>query len=946
MTTQASERPSTLSSLMRYGVTIASVAAAMLARYGLDPVLEDQYPFITFFLPVLVGAWVAGTRGGIVATVVGLAVAWFCFVPPRYTFALFASETWVAVLAFLIANGAIALIGGAMHEAQARSRDAEIRARRKREALRITLASIGDAVLTTDMYGKITFLNNIAEELTGWKQSEALGMSLESVFNIVSEQTRAKAENPVEKVLKVGQIVGLANHTILISKNGSECPIDDSAAPIRDESGEILGAVLVFRDIRSRRQIERAEEKAAAEQQRLMRQLQDEQERLKDALQRLGLSEQSVRREHEALRTSEERLRQAMNIGRIFAWSWNLETDEFTQTESGPSITGLESPRGAPDAWSAVHPDDVGSLRTLVDRSLENATDFAVDVRWVRPDNGKIIWLQNRAHIEKDAAGKPARIFGTSIDITERKRADAALEQKTHQLEIVTQTMAAAVTQCSRAMRYVWASSSYADWLKRRPEEIVGAAIVDVVGDHAFEQLQPYFTRVLSGEIVHYEEEVDFQGIGPRWIQCTYTPIFEPDSTVGGWVAVVVDITERRRMEEQLRELTTTLEIRVAERTAEAEARAVQLRALAAEVTNAEQRERRRVAQVLHDGLQQVLAAARMHLGAVRISPDHQSVIGLDRVESLLEQGIIQARTLVFELSPPILHDGGLIRGLEWLARHFQEQHRLAVHIDADPAGEPCDPANREFLFQCSREFLFNITKHAQTNQAWITLHQPEPGMVELKVRDHGIGCDPELARSGNGDCFGLFSIRERVSLMGGALNIRSRPAEGMELVLSVPDKPQPDTERAESPVPAIAQNDSASKVDSERQAARIRVMLADDHTLIREGICTVLAAYPDIEVVGQASDGVQAIELATQLNPDVILMDVSMPRANGVEATRRLTVVSPDVRIIGLSMHEGRDMAAAMLEAGAVDYLYKAESADKLVTAIRAAHTHVLSEY
>ncbi|MEK7328131.1 MAG: response regulator [Chloroflexota bacterium] len=112
--------------------------------------------------------------------------------------------------------------------------------------LAATLKSIGDAVIATDSSGRIKFMNPIAEALTGWTQAEGAGQELCTVFNIVSEETRAPAKNPVTRVLQEGIIVGLANHTILVTRDGEEMPIEDSAAPIRDEQGNITGVVLVF----------------------------------------------------------------------------------------------------------------------------------------------------------------------------------------------------------------------------------------------------------------------------------------------------------------------------------------------------------------------------------------------------------------------------------------------------------------------------------------------------------------------------------------------------------------------------------------------------------------------------------------------------------------------------------------------------------------------------
>ena len=137
-------------------------------------------------------------------------------------------------------------------------RRAEEVLRKQSEWLRVTLSSIGDAVISTDAHGLVSFMNGVAESLTGWTHNEAIGQALDAVFRIVNESTREGVENPAMRVLREGAIVGLANHTILIAKDGTERPIDDSAAPINDEKGYIAGCVLVFRDVTERRRAEDA----------------------------------------------------------------------------------------------------------------------------------------------------------------------------------------------------------------------------------------------------------------------------------------------------------------------------------------------------------------------------------------------------------------------------------------------------------------------------------------------------------------------------------------------------------------------------------------------------------------------------------------------------------------------------------------------------------------
>ncbi len=155
---------------------------------------------------------------------------------------------------FLVLNEKIAALDKEIRE----RRRAEQEAQEQRERLKITLASIGDAVIATDAQGCITFMNPVAQTLTGWREAEALQKPLPEVFHIINEQTRAVVENPVDKVLASGTIVGLANHTLLIAKDGVERPIDDSGAPIRDEQGQIIGVILVFRDVSERKLAEAA----------------------------------------------------------------------------------------------------------------------------------------------------------------------------------------------------------------------------------------------------------------------------------------------------------------------------------------------------------------------------------------------------------------------------------------------------------------------------------------------------------------------------------------------------------------------------------------------------------------------------------------------------------------------------------------------------------------
>ena len=234
-----------------YAVAVLALAGAVLLRWLLDPLMGDSLPLVTLFGAVAAAVWVGGFRPALLVTSVGYGACHYLFIPPRATFHFSTSDA-VGLVAYVVTCALIIGIGEAMRYAQAG-------ANTRGELLRVTLGSIGDAVITTDMHGLMTYLNPVAESLTGWTQQEALGKPLESVFRIINEQTRETVESPATRALREGIVVGLANHTLLVAKDGVERPIDDSAAPIRDERGVVSGCVLIFRDVSERRQWERRE---------------------------------------------------------------------------------------------------------------------------------------------------------------------------------------------------------------------------------------------------------------------------------------------------------------------------------------------------------------------------------------------------------------------------------------------------------------------------------------------------------------------------------------------------------------------------------------------------------------------------------------------------------------------------------------------------------------
>jgi signal transduction histidine kinase len=254
---------------------------------------------------------------------------------------------------------------------------------------------------------------------------------------------------------------------------------------------------------------------------------------------------------------------------------------------------------------------------------------------------------------------------------------------------------------------------------------------------------------------------------------------------------------ERKQAEKQLKALNETLEQRVAERTATANRRAAQLQALAAELTRTEHRERRRLAQILHDHLQQLLYAARLHLDTLRrhSADEHPPLETIDRIDAFLEECIGESRSLTVQLCPPALYEAGLASAIEWLGRYMEQTCGLSVEVVADPEVEPESEELRILLFEAARELLFNVLKHAETGRARLeTLASPD-GEVRLVVSDEGAGFTPvdlNVDKAAASSGFGLFSIRERLELLGGRMEVATAPGRGTRITISAPSRGGP----------------------------------------------------------------------------------------------------------------------------------------------------------
>jgi signal transduction histidine kinase/ActR/RegA family two-component response regulator len=378
------------------------------------------------------------------------------------------------------------------------------------------------------------------------------------------------------------------------------------------------------------------------------------------------------------------------------------------------------------------------------------------------------------------------------------------------------------------------------------------------------------------------------------------------------------------------------LEARLRAANALLESRATQLQALAAGLARAEERERQRLAAALHDHLQQLLVAVRYGLATLRphvTSAEPRRI--LKQVDDLVGQSIDASRSLAAQLSPPALSDAGLIAGLRWLATWMRATHGLSVELALDATAEPSTENLRLLLFQAVWELLLSAAKHAGADRAHISLQSIADGWLRIEIASDGHGCDPSDGSAfGCPDGVGLWRVRDRVSRVGGRLEAAGESGGNTRLVIEVPASPATESEDSG----AAAAEDRPARPKGVGATGRCRLLVADDHAMVRQGLIEILRKQEGFEAVGEAADGRQALEEARRLRPDVVVMDVSMPVMDGVEATRAITTELPEVCVIGLSMHAREDMEPPMREAGAAGYIAKDSPAEEIVAEIRRA--------
>ena len=346
------------------------------------------------------------------------------------------------------------------------------------------------------------------------------------------------------------------------------------------------------------------------------------------------------------------------------------------------------------------------------------------------------------------------------MDITDRVHAEEALRKREGLFRFIATNSPDVIFSQDRDLRYNWILNPTSPLSQ---EQVIGKTDWDLFPTEEAARLTEFKQRILDSGISIREELLISTGGVPRWYDAIYQPIFDEAQQIIGVVCYARDITERILSEQKIRSLSS-------------------------ELTRAEQAERHRISQILHDDLQQRLFAIKMQLSmlkettnADKASPDIQA--DLEQVQSWLSEAITITRDMSIDLSPIVLQGDGLTEAVTWLASRMKEQYGLHVTLDVNYDFHQYDGDLRILLFQGIRELLFNSVKHGESKQAVITMEQVD-NFGRITISDTGKGFDVAATLNDPKAAHGLLIIQDRLKLVGGNMKVTSIPGEGTRVVI------------------------------------------------------------------------------------------------------------------------------------------------------------------
>ncbi|HEY6877308.1 MAG TPA: PAS domain S-box protein [Polyangiales bacterium] len=737
---------------------------------------------------------------------------------------------------------------------------AEQRLRESERRFAVTLASIGDAVIATDAKGEITFMNPVAEALTGFSKREAAGLPLAQVFRIVNEDTRLTVEDPAAKVLRLGKTVGLANHTVLLARDGREIAIDDSGAPIIDDDGVITGVVLVFRDITQRRQAEQAE----------------------------------------LLRKSNARIELALQGSDIAMWEFELP-DGTLETAKVRGTNGWSSYGYVGDVDFASiaqnwHPEDRDRVIAAIRAYLAGETDhYELECRMRRAD-GAYRTRMVRGVATRDATGKATRFIGTSVDITERIKLEEALRASEERYRNTFEHAPAGLVHTDFENASVLrVNQTYVDMTGWSREELLGPGGMAIIHPDDRASGLERFAALANGTLTSYSTPLRlFRKDGSlMWIRLT---VSKSQDAAGGRpyaIAMVEDISERQLLQ---------LELQSAKEAAEASNRAKD----------------EFLANVSHEirtPMNAILGMTELVLDTPLDPAQRQSLVTVKSaaasllaiINDLLDFSKIEAGKMLLDPSEfqlrPLL--GDTLRALA--VRAQRKGLALSSEVASEVPTVLVGDAGR--VRQVLVNLVGNAIKFTEEGDVRVEVscdaQTPVDVQLHVSVRDTGIGIpedrqasifrafeqeDMSTTRRYGGTGLGLTIAARLVEMMGGTLKVESMVGRGSTFSFAVrfpygeaalPSSPEP------APAAPVADEQPSWAGLAPTPMVPLRVLVAEDNPFNSLLLQNLLSSRG--HAVRMANDGAEALGYAKSGGFDLLLLDLHMPERDGFEVIEAL---------------------------------------------------------
>jgi PAS domain S-box-containing protein len=849
-----------------YAIAMTAVLGALTLRWLLDPFLGDALPLVTLYGAVAIAVWIGGVPPSVLAAVLGYLGATYLFVEPRNTFTQGGAGTVVGAAAYFFTCSLIIGFCEAMRRARRR---AEV----EYETLRVTFASMGDAVICTDADVRISSLNPVAEALTGWPRGEAVGQPLEAVFRIINEQSREPVENPARQAIRTDAVVRLANHTLLVKRDGTGCPIDDSAAPIRDAEGQVVGCVLTFRDVSRRRSLEA------------------------QLAERLSASYflSSI------IESSQDAIISKTLDGTIRTWNAAAERMfGYTSEEAvGQHISLL------------IPPDRLSEEDEIIARLRAGGRVDHFDTVRLRKHGEPLHVSLTISPIEDDAG----HIVGASKivrNISDRVRAEAQLHSRNERLRLLSESAGIllstpdAATMLGRLLEKIGPYFGLDAYLHYMIDED-GAALRLASWAGVPEDALPALMRLELGEAVCGTVALTREPIHVTRLQQSDDPELQPVKSFGvraytcnpllsnGRLLGTLAFASRTRDEFDADELVFLGTI------CQYVSAAYERLRLLDKLREADQHKDEFLATLAHE-LRNPLAPLANVLEIMKRSDEDRAL--LQQARQTMDRALTQMVALVDDLL-----DVSRIRRGKVILRRATVPLATVLHDAvetcrpiADDAGVSLDVALPAFpifldadslrLTQVFSNLLNNACKYTPAGgRVWVRT-EAEGTQVRVSVKDTGTGiaadelsgifdmfaqvdASPERSQGGLG--IGLTLARRLTELHGGTIEATSEGlGRGSEFVVRLPTV-------AEKPAP-FAAPPVASRLEP---APARRVLVVDDNEdgaaslemLLRINGHETLVAY----------DGLEAVAAAERFRPDVALLDIGLPKLNGYDTCRRI---------------------------------------------------------